>query len=49
MLISKLLNNKMKSQHKSPLLTQVAAVRSLGVFHMDIQGPVLSILIQGLL
>jgi len=33
-----LLNNKMKSQHKSPLLTQVAAVGSLGGCHMDIRG-----------
>lgn len=41
LLISKLLNNKMKSQHKSPLLTQVAAVGSLGAFCKDIQEPVL--------
>lgn len=33
-----LLNNKMKSQHKSPLLTQVAAAGSLGACHMDIRG-----------
>lgn len=41
LLISKLLNNKMKSQHKLPLLTQVAAVGSLGAFCKDIQEPVL--------
>lgn len=31
-----LLNNKMKSQHKSPPLTQVAAVGSQGACHTDI-------------
>lgn len=42
-----LLNNKMKSQHKSPLLTQVAAVGSLGGCHTGIRGLVLGCLGSG--